>query len=439
MISSNASALHEKAAERVAGFLYTGSFIELSPMSKCGVVTGYGTVDYRLVYIYSQYGAVNRRHADKIANICELAGNMGAPVIALLDSPGAELSDGVELLSAYGGVCKCMTDLHGVVPKIAIVLGNAIGMASMIPMLSDFVIMEEQSARLSLQSPATVNDPAAKSTSLEQMASANQHARTTGIADFLAKNVSEIAAILRMLIRRLPSNNLDAAPLTAQSDDINRDCGSIDNNTPLRDIICSIADCNDFFEVGAEYTGLITGFADFNGSTTALIAASGRIDPQGAQKAARFIGFCDAFNIAIVTLSAVEGYEFSIPCHGDMMKAAANLHYTFASASVPKVGIICGNNFGAAATLIGSKHFGADIVYALNNAQIALLNPSNASKVLNITIDASPELSEELGFIDNVIEPRHTRKMIISALDMLASKRITKTAKKHTYRTKRGI
>ncbi|MCL2617059.1 MAG: hypothetical protein FWD96_05385 [Defluviitaleaceae bacterium] len=427
--------LHEEAAGRIAGFVDAASFIELSPLAMAGVATGYGTIDSRLVYIYCQYGAINTRHADKVAYIYSLAAKMGAPVIALLNSPGAELSSGVELMSAYGKVFAGMASLRGVAPQVSVVLGGCLGMASMIPMLSDFVIMLRSHASLALQSPAAIQDPSAKDITLEEIAGGEHHFKATGIAHILADDEANAAASLKSLISFLPANNLDEPQPYAQYDDINRTCPDIACGTYICDIIRAVADNNNLLELGQAYTEQVTGFARFNGYTAGIVAFDRPISLGGAQKATYFMSLCDAYNIPIVTLSTSSGYDYTIANHGNMLKAASSLLSTYASADTPKVSLICGESYGASAVTY-SKHGGADICYAWEGAGIALMNPENSAKVLGFAMDGSPEESEKMGFIDNVIEPRNTRKMIISALEMLASKRVVKNTKKHSSRAR---
>ena len=470
------------ARQRIKVFLDTNSFVEVGafvthrdtsfnlPKKETpadGVVTGFGTVDGRLVYVYSQDatvlgGSIGEMNAKKVGNIYEQALKMGAPVIGILDSTGVRLQEGLDSLAGYGEIFKYQSLASGVIPQISLVLGNSLGINSFIPALSDFVFMEQVSSKMFLNSPNTINGMEGKLTTFEQVGSAKTHSENSGLADFIFESDHTCLEAVRNLIGFLPANNLEDAPLYAMADDLNRVDESL-NTIILSDeerfnvkaVISSISDNGRFLEIKKEYAkNIVIGFARFNGYTVGIVANQsledkGQLDIKACDKAAGFINFCDAFNIPIITLTDTVGYKATLDEQiNGITKAAAKLMHAFSNATVSKINVIIRQAFGSSYMIMNSKHIGADMVYAWPNAQISIMDPEAAISVMyadelkaedkdNKISDyrqnqASPYTAAKRGYIDDIIEPALTRKYLIVALEMLESKRETRPAKKHS-------
>lgn len=432
-----------------------------------GVVTGFGTIDGRLVYVYSQDasvigGSVGEMNAKKIGNIYEQALKMGAPVIAILNSTGVRLQEGLDCLSGYGAIFKYQSLASGVIPQIAVVLGNCLGINSFIPALSDFVVMEKNNSKMFLNSPNTISGMEGKTTTFEKVGSAITHSEETGQADFVFETDKLCLEAVRNLIGYLPSNNLEDAPLYSMADDLNRVDEALNNiilsdeeTFDVKSVISSIADNGRFLEIKKEYAkNMVIGFARFNGYTAAIIANQslqdkGQLDIKACEKASSFINFCDAFNIPLISLTDTNGYKSTLSEQlNAITSAVAKMMYHFTNASIPKINIIIRQAFGSSYLAMNSKHIGADIVYAWPNAQISLMDPVAAvnvmyadelndmdkeSRILEYKHNqSSPYTAAKRGYIDDIIEPSQTRKYIIIALEMLESKRETRPTKKHS-------
>ncbi len=438
---------HSAAKVRLEKVFDENSFVELGSFNeKAGVVTGFGTICCRLVYVYSQQSAVNVDHAKKIENVYSLALKMGTPVIGILDSEGIVLEDGVDAFEAYGLLFKNQTMASGVIPQISIVVGSCIGIGSFIPVLSDFVFMTEEKSKMFMMSPSVFKGLEGKATSYEQLGGGKTHSEETGLVHCCCKDEEECFAQVKKLISFLPENNMDSPVTSSITDDLNRVDPMLNTIVPEENgeidvhyIIKSIADNNDFFEIHKDYSkNIVEGFVRFNGITTGVIANNGVMNVSAAQKAGEFLNICDAFNIPILTLTDVAGYEKTLEDeYKGIEKYGAKLLYSFANATVPKINIIIRNGIGNAYVLMNSKHIGADLVYAWPFANISLLNKSASTNILKISdeqyeADSNPYTIAQKGYIDDVIIPESTRKRILAAIEMLMSKRETLSARKHS-------
>lgn len=436
------------ARQRLEKLFDPNSFVELGAFNKeAKVVTGYGTVDGRLVYGYSQEGPVNTDHAGKIDNVYSLALKVGAPIVGVLDSEGVMLNDGMDTFEGYGMLFKNQTAASGVIPQINIVAGSCIGVASFIPVLSDFVFMTESNSKMFMTSPSVFAGLDGKAISYEQIGGGKNHSENTGLVHCCSKNEDECFAKARKLITFLPENNMDS-PISADiTDDLNRVDTALNTIVPENDtdpidmhyIINSIADNNDFFEIHKDYSkNIIVGFVRFNGITTGIIANNGFMNVTGAQKAGEFLNICDAFNIPIVTLTDVKGYEKTKDEEfKSIEKYGAKLLYSFANASVPKINIIVRNGIGNAYLLMNSKHIGADIVLAWPFANVSLVDKTVSVNLMKISEEQYDKMSNAYtiaskGYVDGVIIPESTRKRILAVLEMLMSKKESHSARKHS-------
>lgn len=434
------------ACERLIKLFDENSFVEIGAFNKnAGVVTGYGTIGGKLVYAYSQEGAVGVEHAKKIDNIYSLALKMGSPVIGVLDSNGIKLDEGLDTLDAYGVMFKNQSLASGIIPQIIIVAGSCMGVASFGTILSDFVIMSEKNAKMFMSSPATFEGLDGKATTYESLGGAEALGEE-GIVHIVCKDEDECFAKAQRLIGFLPENNIEMTNIE-NDDDLNRSdlaLNSIvpeDNETPIdvKYIIRSIADNNDFFEIKEKCAPeVVVGFISMGGISTGVIANNGLVTVNGNKKAGDFINICDAFNIPIVSFADVRGFEQSLEAEKNgIMKYSAKLAYAFAIANVPKINVIIRNAIGSAYLVMNSKHIGADIVYAWPSATVALVDKAAATHVLNISAEeydatSAPYTVAGKGYIDNIILPSETRKRILAALVTLLTKREIRPARKHS-------
>jgi acetyl-CoA carboxylase carboxyltransferase component len=468
------------ARERVEKLLDTNSFVEVGafvqPRSTDfnlsdveapadGVVTGYGTIEGRLVYVYSQDatvlgGALGEQHARKITTIYDMALKMGAPVIALIDSAGLRLQESTDALNGFGEIFLKQSLASGVVPQIGAILGNCGGGAAIIPSLSDFTFMTTEKANLFVNSPNALDD---KIATLETYASANFHAENTGIVDFVCDSDEECLVQVRKLVDMLPSNNFEDSPIYDTNDDINRVASELNSivsdGVDSKSIIKSIADGNDVVEVKASYgVEVVTALIRLNGSTVGVIAnqtldSEAKLTIDSCEKVTSMVKFCDSFNIPVVTITDVTGFVATVAQEkAGISKYVSAMTYAFANATVPKINIIVNRAFGSAYVAQNSKHIGADFVYAWPNAQISVMEAASAVKIMyseeiasskvadeviaNKTneyanMQASPYAAASRGYIDDIIEPAATRKRLIAALEMLYTKRDSRPDKKH--------
>ncbi len=467
------------ARERVEKLLDPGTFIELDQFvhHRCtnfgmeqeeapgeGVITGYGTIDGRLTYLFAQDftvvgGSLGEMHAAKIVKVQELAVKMGAPLIALNDSGGARIQEGIDALSGYGKIFYRNTLASGVIPQISAIMGPCAGGAVYSPALTDFIYMVKNTSQMFITGPQVIKAVTAEEVSAEQLGGAMTHNSLSGVAHFAAENDEDCLKQIRYLLSFLPANNLEEPPVVATGDDPGRRDARLntiipDNpNSPynMKDIIAMIVDNGEYYEVHAHYAAnIITCFARFDGQTVGIIASqpsvmAGCLDVNTSDKAARFVRFCDAFNIPLVTLVDVPGFlPGTDQEYGGIIRHGAKLLYAYSEATVPKVTVITRKAYGGAYIAMCSQHLGGDQIFAWPSAEIAVMGPAGAANIIfkgdpdaktktdqYVEEFATPYKAAERGYVDQVIEPAETRPRIITALNMLATKREARPAKKH--------
>ncbi len=458
------------AGNRIQALLDDSSFVEIGSLVKArstdfnlakketpadGVITGYGTINNALVYVYSQDatvlgGSVGEMHAKKIARIYDMAVKMGAPVIGLVDCAGLRLEEATDALNAFGEIYLKKAVASGIIPQITAVFGNCGGGLSILSQLSDFTFMADN-AKLFVNSPNTIDG---NSTEKCDTASSEFQSKNTANVDVTASE-DEVLAQIRTLIDMLPGNYEESALDDECTDDANRACPDLDgfiNDMPS--LIQTVADNNVFFETKKDYaTDVVTGLIKLNGSTVGVVANnSDLLTAEGCAKAEETVRFCDAFDLPVVTFTNVTGFETTMDEEKVIAKAAAKLTYAFANATVPKVNVVAGNAFGSAYVTMNSKGLGADVVYAWPDSKIGMMNSESAVKIIYAdeiakskkavdTISEKAAAYDELqlsvnsaagrGYVDTVINPEDTRKYLIGALEMLFTKREEKPFKKH--------
>lgn len=424
-----------------------------------GVITGYGTIDGNLVYVYSQdstvmSGSMGEMHAKKIVNIYDMALKMGAPVIGFIDCAGLRLQEATDALNAFGEIYAVQAEASGVIPQITAIMGTCGGGMAVMSSLADFTFMESKNAKLFVNSPNTLEDNKTDNT-----ASANFQAEETAVVDFTGDEASVIAEI-RNLVCVLPSNNEDEA-LCECADDLNRVCAGIEGGMADPAYVLSmISDSNLFVEVKKAYAKeMVTGFIKLNGATVGVVANRAELfengksvekydnvlTAEGCEKAAEMINFCDAFEIPVLSLTNVKGFLTTKTSEKIIAKAAAKLTYTFASADVPKVNLITGEAYGSAYVVMNSKAIGADLTYAWPDTTVGMMDAKLAAKIMYEkepdlisekadeykTLQNSAVSAAKRGYVDAIIEPADTRKYLISAFEMLYSKKTADVYKKH--------
>jgi propionyl-CoA carboxylase beta chain len=433
-----------------------------------GVVTGYGTVNGRLVFVFSQDftvfgGSLSEAHAEKICKIMDQAMNVGAPVIGLNDSGGARIQDGVASLAGYAEVFERNVLASGVVPQISLIMGPCAGGAVYSPAMTDFIFMVKDSSYMFVTGPEVVRTVTHESVSQEELGGAVTHTTRSGVADLAFENDVEALLELRRFIDFLPASNRTEPPRRPTSDPRERAEPSLDTLVPdnpnkpydMKELILKIADEGDFFEIGPDFArNIIVGFARMEGSTVGIVAnqpmvLAGCLDIDSARKAARFVRFCDCFNIPIVTFVDVPGFlPGTAQEYGGIIKHGAKLLFAFAEATVPKVTVITRKAYGGAYDVMSSKHLRGDLNYAWPAAEIAVMGPKGAVEII-FRADlgdaekiearaqeyrekfANPFVAAGRGFIDDVILPRNTRRRLCRALAMLRGKRLENPPKKH--------
>lgn len=437
-----------------------------------GVVTGYGQVDGRLVYVFSQDftvigGSMSEANAEKICKIMDMAMKNGAPIIGLNDGGGARIQEGVVSLGAYADIFLRNTLASGVVPQISAIMGPAAGGAVYSPALTDFIFMVEETSYMFVTGPDVVKSVTREDVTFEQLGGARVHNSTSGVAHFACPTEPECIRMIRQLLSYLPANNLDDPPHVTPKDSPRRSEESLDAIIPdnpnkaydMKTIIQHIADDGDFFEVQEAFAqNIIVGFARLNGRSVGIVAQqprslAGVLDIDASDKAARFVRFCDCFNIPIITFVDVPGFlPGADQEHNGIIRHGAKLLYAYCEATVPKITVITRKAYGGAYDVMSSKHIRGDINYAWPSAEIAVMGADAAVKILfkdeieraddpeqrrkELAAEytekfANPYVSASRGYIDEIIEPRHTRQKLITALEMLKNKRDTNPPKKH--------
>ncbi|MDP3913318.1 MAG: acyl-CoA carboxylase subunit beta [Bacteroidota bacterium] len=470
------------ARERIAFLLDPGTFNEIDKMvthrgtdfgidkSKIpgdGVVSGYGKINGRLMYVFAQDftvfgGTLSRANADKILKIQELAVKMGAPVIGLNDSGGARIQEGVESLAGYADIFYNNVISSGVIPQISAIMGACAGGAVYSPALTDFIFMVEKTSHMFVTGPEVIKTVTHEDVTKEELGGAITHASKSGVAHFTGSDEEQTLMMVRELMSFIPSNNMDEPPLKICTDPETRADVSlnqvvpVDPNKPydIKDIIHKIIDDEHFLEVQPHYAAnMVIGFARMGGKPIGIVAnqpahLAGVLDINSSVKAARFVRFCDAFNIPLVTLVDVPGFlpgtgqEF-----GGIIKHGAKLLYAFAEATVAKITLITRKAYGGAYDVMSSKHIGGDVNFAYPTAEIAVMGPEGAINILYrgklsdeervAAVEdyrvkfANPYRAAALGYIDEIIMPQDTRYKIIQALNMTQNKRKSNLPRKH--------
>jgi acetyl-CoA carboxylase carboxyltransferase component len=475
------------ARERINMLLDEGSFeefdmfvqhrctnfgIEKNKFLGDGIVTGYGTIEGRLVYVYAQDftvfgGALSESLALKICKVMDQAMKMGAPVIGLNDSGGARIQEGVNALAGYAEIFQRNILASGVIPQISGIFGPCAGGSVYSPALTDFNIMTRGTSYMFLTGPKVVKTVTGEDVTQEQLGGASVHASKSGVAHFAVDTEEEGLELIRKMISFMPQNNMEETPLIECNDPIDRLDDELNTIIPDRpnqaydmyDVIGTVIDNGEFLEVHKDFAqNIIIGFARFNGQSVGLVAnqpkiMAGCLDSNASRKAARFIRFCDAFNIPLVTLVDVPGF---LPGTGQeyngVITHGAKLLYAYGEATVPKITITLRKSYGGAYCVMSSKHLRGDMNYAWPSAEIAVMGPSGAVEVIfakEVAASenpaaaaaakeeeykkafANPYNAAQYGYIDDVIEPRNTRFRIIRALQQLQTKKLTNPAKKH--------
>ncbi len=441
-----------------------------------GVVTGYGTIDGRLVYIFSQDftvfgGSLSEMYAQKICKVMDKAMKVGAPVIGINDSGGARIQEGVKSLGGYADIFQRNILASGLIPQISAIFGPCAGGAVYSPALTDFTIMSKGTSYMFVTGPKVVKTVTGEVVTEEELGGASVHGTKSGVAHFVAEDENEGILLIRKLLSYLPQNNLEDPPLAPCDDPIDRLDDVLNEIIPenpnkpydVKDVIHSVVDYNEFLEVQRRYApNIITGFARFNGQSVGIVAnqpsyLAGVLDINASRKAARFVRFCDSFNIPIVTFVDVPGFlPGTAQEYGGIILHGAKLLFAYGEATVPKVTIILRKAYGGAYDVMSSKHLRGDINYSWPAAEIAVMGPRGAIEVLHAKelsqIEdpheravyvaekeeeykqkfANPYVAAKYGFIDDVIEPRNTRFRVIRALQMLNTKKDQNPPKKHS-------
>ena len=467
------------ARERIAMLFDPGSFQELDQlvvhrnsdfgMDKQripgdGVVTGYGTVQGRLAYAFAQDftvfgGSLSETHAAKIVKIMDLAMKNGAPMIGLNDSGGARIQEGVVSLGGYADIFLRNTLASGVVPQISAIMGPCAGGAVYSPAITDFILMVKKTSYMFVTGPDVIRTVTHEEVSKEKLGGADTHSQISGVAHFAADSDEDCLATIRELLSFLPSNNMEEPPRLATSDDINRVDAQLDTFIPespnqpyeMRDLIKTIADEGHFLEVHQSYArNVVVGFIRLNGQSIGVVAnqpafLAGVLDINASRKGARFVRFCDAFNIPLLVLEDVPGFlPGTEQEYGGIIIHGAKLLYALAEATVPKITVITRKAYGGAYCVMNSKHIRADMNFAYPTAEIAVMGAEGAVNILYRGAEdrqakvaeykekfANPYIAAERGYIDEIIEPRFTRRKLITAFAMLRNKRDANPPKKH--------
>jgi len=475
------------AAERVAALIDPGSLTEFDrfvvhrtnafgldekEFLGDGVVTGRATIDGRQVFLFSQDftvlgGSLGEAFAEKICKVMDLALRTGSPIIGINDSGGARIQEGVVSLGGYAEIFWRNVASSGVIPQISLIAGPCAGGAVYSPAITDFIIMTEQISQMFITGPEIIKTVTGEDVTFEELGGATTHATRSGVSHLVASNEDELNELARSLLSYLPQNNLEDPPRFACDDDPHRRVDSLDNVVPdspnkpydMREVVTGVLDYEEFFEIQPSYArNILCGFGRVNGRTVGIVAnqpdvLAGVLDIRSSIKAARFVRFCDAFNIPLVTFVDVPGFlPGTDQEYGGIILHGAKLLYAFAEATVPKITIITRKAYGGAYDVMASKHIRADVNVAWPTAEIAVMGaesavktifrreiaaaPDQATKMQELSDEyrerfASPYIAAQRGYVDDVIEARQTRSVIATALDMLANKRVERPRRKH--------
>jgi acetyl-CoA carboxylase carboxyltransferase component len=475
------------ARERIDLLLDPGTFVETDAMARHrvhgfgmeknraytdGVVTGWGTVDGRQVFVFSQDftvfgGSLGEVHAEKICKVMDLAVSTGAPLIGINDSGGARIQEGAASLAGYGYIFDRNVRASGVIPQISVIMGPCAGGAVYSPAITDFVFMVKETSHMFITGPDVIKTVTGEDVTFEELGGAVTHASRSGLASFIAEDEEECLRSVRYLLSFLPPNNMEDPPSYASTDDPERRAPDLDTLVPdsarepydIKDVIRAIVDDGAFLEVFSLWAMNVTiGFARLDGHTVGIVAnqpkvLAGTLDIESSEKAARFVRFCDAFNVPLLTFEDVPGFlPGTAQEYGGIIRRGAKLLYAFTEATVPRVTVITRKAYGGAYVVMNSKHIRGDVSFAWPTAQIAVMGPEGAvnivyRKELKDADDPearrteliaeyeerfnNPYLAAERGYVDDVIEPSETRVRLIQALRMLRSKREAVPPRKH--------
>jgi propionyl-CoA carboxylase beta chain len=470
------------ARERIQTLLDPNTFVEMDKLvtHRChdfgmaktripgdGMVTGYGKVDGRLTFVFAQDftvfgGTMSRANADKVVKVMDMAMSTGAPLVGLNDSGGARIQEGVESLAGYADIFYRNVQASGVIPQISAILGPCAGGAVYSPAMTDFIFMVKNSSFMFVTGPEVIKTVTHEEVTMDELGGAMTHNSKSGVAHFAAENDEQVIMMIRELLGFLPSNNMADPPTRPCTDDVMRQDEKLETIVPadpnkpydIKDIITTVVDNHNFFEVMPHYAGnIIVGFARLGGKPVGIVAnqpayLAGVLDINSSLKGARFVRFCDAFNIPIITFEDVPGFlpgtnqEF-----GGIIKHGAKLLYAFCEATVPKITVITRKAYGGAYCVMSSKHIGGDVNFAYPTAEIAVMGPEGAVNIIHKgKLDesgraeavenyrktfANPYKAAELGYVDEIIHPKQTRMKLIQALELTQNKSKQNPPKKH--------
>ena len=474
------------ARERIDYFLDEGSFHELDMLARHraldsgiesrpytdGVVTGWGTVDGRKVFVFSQDftvfgGALGEVFAEKIHKVMDLAASVGAPMIGLNDGAGARIQEGVVSLDAYGGIFYRNVQASGVIPQISVILGPCAGGAVYSPAMTDFIFMVREKSHMFITGPDVVKTVTGEEVTLEELGGARSHSSKSGVATFTGATEHEVLDQVKLLLSYLPSNNLDTPPAVEALDDPDRPTPELrevlpeSSNVPydMIGVIRSVVDNGEFFEYFPDWAqNIVCGFARIEGRTVGVVGnqpmvLAGVLDIESAEKAARFVRTCDAFNVPLLTFVDVPGFLPGVDQeHGGIIRHGAKLLYAYCEATVPRVQVITRKAYGGAFLVMDSKAVGSDMAFAWPSAEMAVMGPQGAVEVIHrrelqqsanpekrrselvdeyIERTANPYIAAERGYIDEVIDPADTRRAVASAFRLLQTKQEQLPDRKH--------
>jgi acetyl-CoA carboxylase carboxyltransferase component len=474
------------ARERLDYLLDPGSFHELDQLARHrahdvglddrqytdGVITGWGTVDGRKVFVFSQDftvlgGAVGEVHAEKIHKVMDLAMAVGAPLIGLNDGGGARIQEGVVSLAGYGGIFRRNVQASGVIPQISVILGPCAGGAVYSPAMTDFIFMVRETSHMFITGPDVVKTVTGESVTLEELGGATSHGTKSGVATFVGADEKAVLDDVRYLLGLLPANNLDDPPVLTPADDPDRSCPALSDLMPdspnlpydMTRVIAEVVDEGEFMEYFPHWAQSITcGFARIDGHTVGVVGnqpmvLAGVLDIESSEKAARFVRFCDAFNIPLLTFVDVPGFLPGVDQeHGGIIRHGAKLLYAYCEATVPRIQVITRKAYGGAYVVMDSKSVGSDLAFAWPSAELAVMGPQGAVEILYrrelqmaadpearraelvdeyTTRYANPYAAAERGFVDDVIDPAETRRKVVAGFRLLRTKREELPKRKH--------
>ncbi len=473
------------ARERIDHLLDEGSFHELDMLARHragealgdrpygdGVITGWGTVDGRKVFVFSQDftvcgGALGEVFAEKIMKLMDLAVKVGAPVIGLNDGAGARIQEGVVSLASYGGIFYRNVKSSGVTPQISVIMGPCAGGAVYSPVMTDFVFMVDETSYMFITGPDVVKQVTGEEVSQQELGGARTHTSTSGVAQFISPDDKACLDDVRYLLGFLPSNNMEEAPVEPTADPVDRRCEELYDLIPasanqpydMRDVVRTVVDDGDFFEYARDWAGsIICGFARLGGTSVGIVGNqpsmfAGVLDIESSSKAARFVRTCDAFNVPLVTFVDVPGFLPGVDQeHNGIIRHGAKLLYAYCEATVPRISVITRKAYGGAYVVMDSKSIGSDLAFAYPSAELAVMGAQGAVEIVNrreLAEAADPaarraELIEsyeetylnpweatDRGYVDDVIDPAETRIKLIAALELLRTKREELPNRKH--------